>query len=88
MLTELGKKIDEHSDNFNKELENIKKNPSELKNNWNKSTLEGITSRLGNRELTSDLEDDRVMEISQLEEQKEKHILKHEDILRDPQRQH
>ena len=26
MLTELGKSIDEHSENFNKELENIKKN--------------------------------------------------------------
>ena len=26
MLTELGKRIDEHSENFNKELENIKTN--------------------------------------------------------------
>ena len=26
MLTELGKRIDEHSENFNKEIENIKKN--------------------------------------------------------------
>ena len=25
MITELGKRIDEHSENFNKELENIKK---------------------------------------------------------------
>ena len=32
MLTELGKRIDEHSENFNKELENIKKNQSEVKN--------------------------------------------------------
>ena len=32
MLTELGKRTDEHSQNFNKELENIKKNQSELKN--------------------------------------------------------
>ena len=33
MLTELGKRIDENSENFNKELENIKKNQSELRNN-------------------------------------------------------
>ena len=32
MLTELGKRIDEHSKNFYKELENIKKDPLELKN--------------------------------------------------------
>ena len=32
MLTELGKRIDEHSENFNKELENFKMNQSELKN--------------------------------------------------------
>ena len=32
MLTELGRRMDEHSENFNKELENIKKNKSELKN--------------------------------------------------------
>ena len=32
MLTELGKRIDKHSENFNQELENIKKNQSELKN--------------------------------------------------------
>ena len=32
MLTELGKRTDEHSENFNKELENIKKKQSEMKN--------------------------------------------------------
>ena len=32
MLTELGRRMDEHSKNFNKETENIKKNQSELKN--------------------------------------------------------
>ena len=29
ILTELGKRIDEHSENFNKELENIKKETKE-----------------------------------------------------------
>ena len=32
ILTELGKRIDECGENFNKEVENIKKNQSELKN--------------------------------------------------------
>lgn len=32
MLTELGRGIVEHSENFNKETENIKKNQSVLKN--------------------------------------------------------
>ena len=30
MLTESGRRIDEHSENFNKEIENINENPS----NW------------------------------------------------------
>ena len=32
MLIELGRRMDEHSENFNKELENIKNNQSGLKN--------------------------------------------------------
>lgn len=28
LLTELGERIDEHSENFNEELENIKKEPA------------------------------------------------------------
>ena len=49
MLTELGEKIDEHSENLNKELRIYFKNQSELKNTKTeiKSTLEGINSRLG-----------------------------------------
>ena len=44
MLTELGKTIDEQSENFNKETENIKNNQSELKNTIpkKKNTLEVI----------------------------------------------
>ena len=32
MLIELEKRTDEHSENFNKELENIRKTQSEMKN--------------------------------------------------------
>ena len=67
MLTELGKRIDEHSESFNKELENIRKNQLELENKITemKTILEGINSRLGDTEEgISDLEE-RIMEITQ-----------------------
>ena len=52
MLTELGKRTDEHSDNFIKELENIKKNQSELKNliTEMKNTIGGTNSKVGDTE--------------------------------------
>ena len=76
MLTELGKRIDEHSENFNKELENTPKEPvrAEEYNNWNEKHTRGINSRLSDtEECISDLED-RIMEITQSEQQKEKQI--------------
>ena len=47
MLTELGNSKDKHSESFNKELENIKKNQSELNKTITemKNTPEGINSR-------------------------------------------
>ena len=74
MLTELWRRVDEHSENFNKELENRKKNPSELRNTITevKNTLEGINSRLDDTEgQISDLEY-RVLEITQTEQKKRK----------------
>ena len=56
MLTEL----EEHSETFNKELENIKNNQSELKNTITemKNVLEGIDSRTRDKEeCKNDLED-------------------------------
>lgn len=52
LLSELGKRIDEHRENFNKELGNIKRNQSELKNTipQMKSTLEGMSNRVGDTE--------------------------------------
>ena len=76
--------MNEHSKNFNKELENIRKNQSQLKNiiTEMKNIPEGINSRLDDREWISNLED-KIMEISQSEQQKEKIIFKNEDSLRD-----
>ena len=59
------RRMNEHGENFKKELENIKKNEAEFRNTVNeiKNTLEGINSRLDNiEEQVSDLED-RVVEI-------------------------
>ena len=48
ILTELGKIIDGHSEEFSKVLENINKNQSEAEyNNRKENILEGIKSRLG-----------------------------------------
>ena len=52
--------MDEHSEKFNKELENIKKNQTELKSAITeiKNTPESINSRLHDtKEHNSDLED-------------------------------
>ena len=82
MLTKLGRRMDEHSENFNKEVEYTKRNQSELKNTIGemKNTLQGINSRLDDIEI-SDLED-RVVKLPKLK-RKKKRIRKNEDSLRD-----
>ena len=75
MLNELGKRIDEHSENFNKELENIKKDliENEEFNSCNlKNTLEGRNRTLSNLEVFLSGLEESIMEITQSEEQKEK----------------
>ena len=47
-----------------------------------KNTLEGINSKLGDTEECISNREDRIMEITQSEEQKAKQILKTEDNLR------
>ena len=83
MLTELRKRIEEQSENFKKELENIKNNQLELKNTIieMKNTLEGINSRLIQKNVCD--MDDRIVEITQSEQQKEKQNFLNEDSLRD-----
>ena len=63
--------MDELSENFSKEIENTKKNQSELKNTIAemKTTLQGINSRLEDAEQVSNLED-MEMEINLPEEKK------------------
>ena len=83
MLTEVGK----FGENYNKELENIKKKKqkqSELNNAITemKNTVEVIVSRLDDREeLLTDLED-KLMEITQLKQQRERQFFNNENNLR------
>ena len=72
-------------DIFNKELENIKNNQTELKNITTemKNTPEGINSRINEtEERISELED-RVVKITAKEQNKEKRMKRNEDSLRD-----
>ena len=53
-LNRHGRGMDEHSEKFNKELKNIKKNEIELKNTVSeiKNTLQGIDTRLDDKKGT------------------------------------
>ena len=64
-FTNLGRRVNVHSENFNKELETIKNNQLELKNTKTKmkNTLETINCRLGYRRCIRDLED-RIVEVT------------------------
>ena len=83
MFTELRRRMDELSKNFNKEFENIRKNQTDLKDTITeiRNTTEGINSRPDDIEQISDLEN-RIMEITQSEQQKEKKF--NEDIFKGP----
>ena len=82
MLTEFGKIIDIHSDHFNKKLGNIKKkdpNGYEDFKSSNKNTdIMDIKQGKWDRRTQSDLEN-RIMEITQSEQQYERQILKNKD---------
>ena len=85
MLTELGRRMSEHSESFNKEGENIGKKQLKLKTTITekKNTLDGIKSRQNDtKEWVSNLKD-KVMEITQSEQQREKRIKKNKNSLRD-----
>ena len=75
MLTKLGRRMGEHSENFNKDLENIKKEPIRAKeyNNEIKSALKGINNiRLDNTEEWISQLENRVVKITQAEQKKKK----------------
>lgn len=74
MLTELGTRMDAHSENFNKEIRCTRKNQTEvteLKNNGTEKYTRIVQQHTTSSRRIDDLED-RAAELTQLEEQKEK----------------
>lgn len=75
MLTEMGKTIDEYSENFDKELDNIKKIQPKMKNSITEmNTGEGINRWLSNIEYK--WSGRQKMEITLSKQQKENRFLK------------
>ena len=77
--------MDELSENVTKELENMKNNQSEMKNTVleMKNSLERLNNRVEDTEEWSSKLNERLEEITQAEQLKEKRIEKNEDSLRD-----
>ena len=85
MIQNLGNRIDKMQETFNKDLEELTRNQAMMNNTTNetKNTLEGINSRITDaEERISDLEDKRV-ETTTAEQNKEKRMKRTEDSLRD-----
>ena len=89
MIQDLGKrmeaKIEKMQEMFNKDLEELKNKQTEMKNTITemKNTLEGVNSRITEaEEWISDLED-RMVEFTAMEQNKEKRMKRNEDSLRD-----
>ena len=74
MLTELRKIINRNADHCNKELESIKINQSRTENSIAeiKSNLEAMNSQINDPKKCSSVLENRIMEITQLEQQKDK----------------
>ena len=77
-------KIKKMQEMFKKDLEELKNKQTEMNNTITemKNTLEGINSRITAEERISDLED-RMVEITATEQNKEKRMKRYEDSLRD-----
>ena len=85
MIQNLGNKMEKRKENFNKDLEELKSKQIMMKNTINeiKNSLEGINSRITDtEEWISDLED-KIVEITTAEQNKEKRMKRIEDSLRD-----
>ena len=84
MIQNLGNRMEKIQEAFNKDLEELKSNQTVMNNTINeiKNSLEGINSRITEaEEWISDLED-KVVEITTAEQNKEKTMKRIEDSLR------
>ena len=85
MIQNLGRRMEKIKKTFNKDLEEVKSKQTMMNNTINeiKNTLEGINSRISEtEERISDLED-KTVEITTAEHNKEKRMKRIEDRLRD-----
>ena len=85
MIQNLGNRIDKMQETFNKDLEELHRKQAMMNYTINeiKNTLEGINSRITEaEERKSDLED-KIVEITTTEQNKEKRMKITEDSLRD-----
>ena len=85
MIQNLGDRIKKMQETLNKDLEELKRKQAMMNNTINetKNTLEGINSRkTEEEERISDLED-KIVEITTAEQNKEKRMKRSEDSLRD-----
>ena len=78
MLTELGRRMDRHSENFSragkyKEVPS-RSNGAEEYNNWTEKYTRGFNGRLDEAEKTISQLEDRAGELTQLEQEKEKRM--------------
>ena len=81
MIQNLGNRMDKIQEMFNKDLEELKSKQIMKKNkiNQNKNSLEGINSRITEaEEQISELED-RMLEITAMEQNTEKRLKRNED---------
>ena len=85
MIQNLGNRMETMQETFNKDLEELKSKQTMMNNTKNekKNSLEGINSRITEgEEQVSDLED-KIVEITTTEQNKEKRMKRMEDSLRD-----
>ena len=85
MIQNLGNRMEKIQETFNKDLEELKSKQTVMKNTINeiKNSLEGINSRIAEtEEWISDLED-KIVETTTEEQNKEKRMKRIEDSLRD-----
>ena len=85
MIQNLGNRMEKMQEMFNKDLEELKSKQTMMNNTINeiKNSLEGIYSRIAEtEEWISDLED-KIVEITTTEQNKEKRMKRIEDSLRD-----
>ena len=84
MIQNLGNRMEKIQEMFNKDLEKLQSKQTMMNNTINeiKNSLEGINSRITEGERISDLED-KIVEITTTEQNKEKRMIKIEDSLRD-----